>query len=79
MMSMQRPIPEGLASSQSQVIVALPAPISTKYFTGGGGSLTVVDDVIDRDFCFFGFLGSSSDGCRLEEERVVMVQTSSKS
>jgi hypothetical protein len=79
MMSMQRPMPEGLASSQSQVIVALPAPISTKYLTGGGGSLTVVDDVIDRDFCFFGFLGSSSDGCRLEEERVVMLQTSSKS
>jgi hypothetical protein len=79
MMSTQRPIPEGLASSQSQVIVALPAPISTKYLTGGGGSLTVVDDVIDRDFCFFGFLGSSSDGCRLEEERVVMLQTSSKS
>jgi hypothetical protein len=79
MMSMQRPIPEGLASSQSQVIVALPAPISTKYLTGGGGSLTGVDDVIDRDFGFFGFLGSSSDGCRLEEERVVMLQTSSKS
>jgi len=72
-------MPVGLASSQSQVIVALPAPISTKYLTGGGGSLTVLGDAVDRDLCFFDLFGLSSDGCLLDEDRVVMVKTSSKS
>ena len=59
-----------MESSQSHVLVALPAPISTKHLTGG-----VEVDAVSRDLCFW-LLSLSTESCRLDKNRVVMVDTS---
>ncbi len=63
--------PVGLESSQSHVLVALPAPISTKYLTGG-----VEVDAVSRDLCFFGYSFCQPRAVGLTKNRVVMVETS---
>ena len=38
--------------------------------------LDVEVDAVSRDLCFFGLLSLSTESCRLDENRVVMVYTS---